>query len=438
MPSPELSKKLGLEIDQLREKKAAVQERIEKLSDEHGSFLKSVLLRVRRDILTKQIFKYFRKTERTYFLSGWIPIDRRDAFIQEIRKSSQNRCIIEEIPAEKIPSVWEGKIHVPVELKNPRLLKPFEILTKTYGIPSYTSIDPTPVLGISILLMFGVMFGDVGHGLVLCLIGMLMFMKGKKATLRSAGLLLSYAGFSSIVFGFLFGSLFGLEHLLPALWLKPMESIPQLFKTAIFFGIGMISLAMAINVINGIRRRDFLGLIFDKAGLLAAVLYWCGILVVTRIVTAEARGDVSVLVPILMISSVVLLFLREPIVHLIQGKRKLFPEGVATGIMGGIVEILEILLGFLANTVSFIRVAAFGLAHAGLFMAIFALSDAVSGMAGGFISALVLVFGNVLIIGLEGLVVSIQAVRLEFYEFFSRFFQQGSTGYRPLEAKLKA
>jgi len=438
VPSPELSKKLDQEIDQLREKKAAIQERIEKLSHEHGSFLKSVLLKVRRDILTRQILMYFRKTERTYFLSGWIPIEHRDSFIQEIRKSTQNRCIIEEIPAEKIPSVREGKINVPVELKNPRLLRPFEILTKTYGIPSYTSIDPTPVLGISFLLMFGVMFGDVGHGLVLCLLGLLMFMKSKKASLRNAGLLLTYGGISSIVFGFLFGSLFGLEDLLPTLWLKPMESISQLFKTAIYFGVGMITLAMAINVINGIRRRDFLGLIFDKAGLLAAVLYWCGILVVTRLVTAEARGDVSILVPILMMSSVVLLFLREPIVHLIQGKRKLFPEGLTTGIMGGMVEILEILLGFLANTVSFIRVAAFGLAHAGLFMAIFALSDAVSGMAGGFISALVLVTGNIVIIALEGLVVSIQAVRLEFYEFFSRFFQQGSIGYRPLEAKLKA
>jgi V/A-type H+-transporting ATPase subunit I len=125
-------------------------------------------------------------------------------------------------------------------------------------------------------------------------------------------------------------------------------------------------------------------------------------------------------------------------VYLIQGKRKLFPEGVATGIMGGIVEILEIFLGFLANTVSFIRVAAFGLAHAGLFMAIFALSDAVKGSAGGVISGLVLLFGNLLIIALEGLVVSIQAVRLEFYEFFSRFFQSGSIGYRPLKAELTA
>ena len=438
VPSPELAQKLDHEIDQLNDKKFSIAERLRKLTDEHELFLKSVLLRIRRDILKRRILKYLRKTERTYLLSGWIPNDQRDVFVQEIRRVTQNRCIIEKIPAERIPSVKEGKVQVPVELKNPRLLQPFEILTKTYGIPTYTSIDPTPILGISFLLMFGVMFGDVGHGFVLTLTGLIMTLKGKRSTIQNAGLLLSYAGFMSIVFGFLFGSIFGLEHFLPTLWLKPMESISRLFKTAIYFGIGMISLAMIINIANGIRKRDFLGLIFDKAGLLAAVLYWCGIIVVTRLIMTEAEREVPAIVPILMIASVALLFLREPIVHLIQGKRKLFPEGVATGIMGGIVEILEIFLGFLANTVSFIRVAAFGLAHAGLFMAIFALSDAVKGSAGGVISGLVLLFGNLLIIALEGLVVSIQAVRLEFYEFFSRFFQSGSTGYRPLKAELTA
>jgi V/A-type H+-transporting ATPase subunit I len=133
----------------------------------------------------------------------------------------------------------------------------------------------------------------------------------------------------------------------------------------------------------------------------------------------------------------VLLFFKEPIIHLVQGKRKLFPEGVATGVMGGIVDILEILLGFLANTVSFIRIAAFGLAHAGLFMAIFALSDAVKGMAGDIFSVFILFFGNIVIIVLEGLVVAIQAVRLEFYEFFSRFFKAGSVEYRPLGVDMK-
>jgi len=438
LPSPEFIKKMDQEIDRLREKKFSIDERIKKLAQDHESFLRSVLLRIRRDTLKTHILKYLRKTERTYLLSGWIPTTLRESFVHEIRKTTQNRCVIEEIPAENIPSVREGKVQVPVELNNPRLLKPFEILTKAYGIPAYYSIDPTPLLGISLLLMFGVMFGDVGHGLVLCITGLLLAMRGKKASLQSAGLLLFYAGFSSIIFGFLFGSIFGLEHLLPTLWLKPMESISRLFKMAIFFGIGMISLAILINVINGIRKRDFLGLIFDKAGLLAAVLYWCGIIVVTRMLTTEqTKEGLPVLIPVFMLGSVALLFLREPIVHLIQGKRKLFPEGVATGIMGGIVEILEIFLGFLANTVSFIRVAAFGLAHAGLFMAIFALSDAVKGMAGGVVSGFVLFFGNILIIALEGLIVSIQAVRLEFYEFFSRFFQHGATGYRPLKAELK-
>ncbi len=437
-PSLELVKKLDKEIDDYRSKKFGIRERLDKLANDHGVFLYSILLRIRRDILKIHIRKYFRKTERTFLLSGWLPHNQREEFIQEIRRSTQNRCIIQDIPAEKIPSVREGHVQVPVELRNPRFLKPFEILTKTYGIPAYTSIDPTPILGISFLLMFGVMFGDVGHGLVLCLTGLILTLKGKKPSVQSGGLLFFYAGIASMIFGFLFGSIFGIEHLLPTLWLKPMESISKLFKTAIFFGIGMISLAMLVNLINGIRKRDFLGLIFDKAGLLAAVLYWCGIVVVTRDLTMQGvRGGLPILVPVLMLGSVALLFLREPIVHLIQGKRKLFPEGMVTGIMGGIVEILEILLGFLANTVSFIRVAAFGLAHAGLFMAIFALSDAVKGVAGGLISGMVFFFGNILIIGLEGLVVSIQAVRLEFYEFFSRFFQPGATGYRPLKTELR-
>lgn len=440
VPSPEFIKKLNQEIDQYRDKKFSIEERLQKVANEQGTFLRSVLMRVRRDILKHQILKYFRKTERTYLLSGWIPSEQRETFIREIRKATQNRCVIEDIPAEKMMSVREGRVQVPVRLKNPPLLKPFEILTKMYGIPAYQSIDPTPLLGVSFLLMFGVMFGDVGHGLVLILTGGLMAMKGKRASLQGAGLLLFYAGCASVLFGLLFGSIFGVEHLLPTLWLKPMESISQLFKTAIFFGIGMISLAMGINIINGIRKRDFLGLIFDKAGLLAAVLYWCGIVVATRLITTEAevRGEIPMLIPVLMLGSGVLLFFREPIIHLIRGKRKLFPEGVTTGIMEGIVEILEISLGFLANTVSFIRVAAFGLAHAGLFMAIFALSDALRETAGSFFSILVLVFGNILIIGLEGLVVSIQAVRLEFYEFFSRFFQQGSMGYRPLGGELMA
>ena len=434
--SPGLIEGIDRQIDQLRESLFSVKEQIRKIGNEQGGFIRSVMYRNRLETLKQHIMRYFRKTERTCLLSGWIPNDQRESFTREIRRATRNRCIIEKIAAEDNPLVREGKLDVPVQLKNPVAFKPFEIITSAYGMPAYSTIDPTPILGISFILMFGMMFGDVGHGLVLCLTGILMAMKSRKESVKNAGVLLIYGGGSSILFGFLFGSIFGIENLLPTLWVKPMESITQLFKIAIFFGMGMIFMSIIVNMINGIRRRDFLSILFDKAGLLAAVIYWCGIVVASRMVTSQAKGELNKIIPVFMIGSIVLLFLREPIISLIRGRRKLFPEGVATGIMGSIVEILEIFLGFLANTVSFIRVAAFGLAHAGLFMAIFALSDAVGGMAGGLVSLFVLVFGNIGIICLEGLVVSIQAVRLEFYEFFSRFFQSGRSGYRPLKVEL--
>jgi V/A-type H+-transporting ATPase subunit I len=280
--------------------------------------------------------------------------------------------------------------------------------------------------------MFGMMFGDVGHGFVLALAGALLAFTGKKDLMKRAGLLALYAGIASIGYGFLFGSIFGLETVLPAIWLKPIDSIGTLFKVVIYFGIGMITFSIIINIINGIISHDILGCIFNKAGLLSGLLYWCAIILVTRMLLAKT-GTTSVLVPILMIVAGVLLFLQEPIVHLLKGK-KLFPEGVATSVMGGIVEMLEIGLGFLANTVSFIRVAAFGLAHVGLFMAVFSLSNSVNSIAA---SALIQVFGNILIIVLEGLVVTIQAIRLEFYEFFGRFFQLTSSEYIPIREKFE-
>jgi V/A-type H+-transporting ATPase subunit I len=319
-------------------------------------------------------------------------------------------------------------------MKNPKLIEPFELITSTYGMPAYRTIDPTPLVALSFVLMFGVMFGDVGHGAILAILGFLLSFRTPNRMKRQAGAIMMYAGFSSIIFGFLFGSIFGVEDFLPTLWLKPMESIPRLFKTAIFFGMGMIFMSITINVINGLLRKDILHVLLDKAGLVAAVLYWCGIVVATRVVSANptVHKEVPILVPILMIAAVLLLFFREPIVHLAEGKKQLYPEGVGTGMIGGFMEVFEILLGFLTNTISFIRVAAFGLAHAGLFMAIFSLSD----MVGGVGSVFVHLFGNILIIGLEGMVVTIQVMRLEFYEFFGRFFREGTKTYQPVHVEM--
>lgn len=434
--SPEILENIDQKLDQAQKEYNTYKNKFNQIVHKHRDFLISVLFRIRREIVKRNILQYTRKTKRTYLISGWLPQKYSLGFVSRLHRITRNRCIIEEEPAEKVRSVKDGEADVPVQMSNPPLLKPFEILTKAYGTPAYDTIDPTPILGISFLFMFGMMFGDVGHGLVLSLTGGVMLWKSVKSSIKQAGLLLLYAGIASIVFGFLYGSIFGMENVLPALWLKPIESIERLFTIAIFFGIAMITLSILINMINFFRKGKFLNIIFDKAGLLAMIVYWCGILVASRMVS-ENNQSLPFIIPIILFSGIFILFIREPLLHLFQGKRKLFPEGVFSGIMGGLIELLELVLGFLANTISFIRVAAFGLAHAGLFMAIFALSDAVQGMAGGIISVFVLILGNIIIILLEGLVVSIQAVRLEFYEFFGRFFKQSDVSYKPVGSQIK-
>ncbi|HDQ45262.1 MAG TPA: hypothetical protein ENN17_07190 [bacterium] len=431
--SPGVLKDADRQIEEIQGRIEKIQSRLDVIARKHDDFLRRTLFRIRHESLKTQIIRFFRKTEQTFLLSGWLPRTSLNPLIAELKHATGNRCVIETMPAENVESVRAGRTEVPVRLRNPKIFRPFELITSAYGVPAYQTIDPTPVVAISFLLMFGMMFGDVGHGAVLLLLGFLLSFGSRSRTTGQAGGILIYAGLSSILFGFLFGSVFGIEHWLPSIWVRPMDSISRLFKTAIYFGIGMICVSIAINVINGLMRRDLIHVLLDKAGLVAAVLYWSGIVIVTRILSADPsiRGKTPILIIILLASAMTLLFLREPILHLAEGRKKLYPDGVATGIIGGLMEVLEIVLGFLTNTVSFIRVAAFGLAHTGLLMAVFSLSD----MVGGVGSVLIHLFGNIVIILLEGMIVTIQVMRLEFYEFFGRFFKEGTVLYHPVHVE---
>ncbi|HRU45678.1 MAG TPA: V-type ATPase 116kDa subunit family protein [Candidatus Marinimicrobia bacterium] len=424
--------KLEKELNDLNEQLRDAEEKFQAVVNRHRALLIGVYLRIRQEQVQGRMLHFFRRTEKTCLFSGWLPDSRKEVFVKELQKATQNRAIVDLIPAESHEAVKDGSVEVPVKLNNPAFFKPFEMLTSVYGLPKYQTIDPTPVFGLSFLLMFGMMFGDIGHGLVLALLGLALLLKSHKDTFKSAGYLLLYAGGSSIIFGFLFGSFFGIEDLFPTIWMKPMNDINQLFKVVIYVGAGMITVSIIINLINGIRSGRILDYIFDKAGLLSGILYWCGIILVSRLVLTKTSGGVGLFVIYLFVACALLLFFREPILNLIRKNRRLYNSGVVTGLMHSLVEMLEIVLGFLANTVSFIRVGAFGLAHAGLFIAIFALSDMVSGKLSGVASILILILGNIFIIALEGLVVTIQAIRLEFYEFFNRFFRPARVKYQPI------
>ncbi len=440
MEIPEKAKETAPATDELKDKIEQIDGQLSEVSKEINELKEkntTRLLEWHRALtaahLLMKVKGYLKKTRKTYVLSGWIPSNKRKLVEKEILREARGRAIIEVIPPAEITGYRRGKLKVPVLLKHPRFFRPFQMLVSSFGTPGYRLIDPTPVVAISFMVMFGMMFGDIGHGVVLAVLGYLLGFRGTSGNEGKvlAGRLAFYCGLSSILFGFMFGSIFGVEDLIPHIWMKPMNNVLYFFKVALYFGIAMITLGIIFNLVNAVRTRNIREALFGQSGLVSAVIYWVGVGVVS-VFLANRSIPVILLVFALGIP-VLLLFLREPIMALIQHRHVSFSGGVLTYLMETVIEVMEIVTGYLGNTVSFIRVAAFSLAHVGLFIAVFSMADMVRGKSGGIVYwSLIMLVGNIVIIGLEGLVVTIQAIRLEYYEFFGKFFVGGGESYKPI------
>lgn len=295
------------------------------------------------------------------------------------------------------------------------MFRPFESLVKMYGVPAYNELDPTPFLSITYLFCFGFMFGDVGQGLVLLLAGMILGRKGVQL-----GRVLTRMACSSIVFGFIYGSVFGNEKLLPAIWVKPFDSINTMLITAVVLGVLMLLVAYVYSIINKLRQHDIKEGVFGKNGIAGLVLYMS--LLLCALSAAGIIPGWQPAVPFLAVLCVVLavlVLLREPIVNAMH-KRKLYDTSAGDYYVESGFELFEMLMAMFSNTLSFIRVGAFALTHVGLFMAFETLAEMVGGGFGGI---LVLIIGNIVVIVLEGLIDFIQCLRLQFYELFSKYYK---------------
>ncbi len=421
---------LKTKIKELQKERDSIIEKIEKFKKEQKEYIKELFFKTRIIELKNKVSSHFLKTSKSYIISGWAPAKKIKELIKILESIVGKNYYIEVMERSELKEVKE----VPVAYTNPGIFKPFEYLTYNYGIPAYKTINPVPIMAVSYLIMFGVMFGDIGHGLILFLCGIFLgkLKKFRQTSLRNIFSLITYCGISSIVFGFLFGSFFGYEHLIKPLWLKPINNINTLFALAIGFGILIITTGIIINIINSIITRDFIQGIFSKSGLIGGTIYWGMIIIASKIYVLKQTPEKS-LYFFLIILPLMLLFLKKPVSKFIEHRRKMVKEGIMIYLMENIVEIIEIIIGYVSNTLSFIRIIAFGLAHTGLFIAIFSLNEILkkSGMP-DFLSVLVLIFGNIGIILLEGIVVSIQAMRLEYYEFFDKFFQKTGMKYEPV------
>ena len=371
-----------------------------------------------------------RQSESSCVFSGWVPRANSSELLKALRDKTDGRALVERVDAELIEDVYGEEIGVPVRFTASRYLTPFNMLVDTYGVPAYRMLNPTAFVALSFLFMFGMMFGDVGHGAVLAALGVYLLKHPRYAATGKIALACSAA---SIIFGLLYGSIFGIETIIPALWTPPLESPSALFAIAIGFGVTLISIGFALNIINSLRRRSFIKELFDVSGPLTAIAYWGGIGLAIMGIAFEESALPPMLAILAIATPLTLFFVKGPVLAWTGHQKRAFPDGVVSYIMECVVKILEVLMGCVANTVSFIRVAAFGLAHAGLFVAIFSIADALrSGAAGAVGSWIVFVLGNAIVIALEGVVVTIQALRLEYYEFFGKFFSRSGTKYQPI------
>ncbi len=420
------------EIEQAQAEKAASDQEIARLREQWGRTLEELLWRARSDLSLLRAADRFGQVRDTYLVAGWVPTQRVDEIVRLVQDLTSGRVEVDIASAEQAGDASM----IPTTLSNRGLFKAFQGLVTNYAFPAYSEIDPTPLVAISFVVMFGLMFGDVGHGLVLVLAGLLAI-SGKVAALKSLGGLapiLVASGISATVFGFLYGSIFGIEDLLPAIWLRPLEDIMSILLATVALGVVISVVGFAANIGNGLHARDWRRALFDRYGA-AGLWFYLGLI---GVVLAVATGTTlpSGLIPAVLIPPVLLIMLGEPLANLIARRRPLIHEGVGLYLITSFFELFEALIGYLSNSLSYVRLGAFAVAHGGL-MSVFLI---LAGMAGGPSSPLywlIAAIGNVFVIGFEGLIVGIQTLRLEYYEFFSKFFTGGGLPYHPLELSDK-
>ncbi len=358
-----------------------------------------------------------------YVLSGWIPADT----LAVIRKTIEEEAPMTTIMVEETKDITYSGIRVPTLLQNNPFFRAFQDIVSMYSLPSYGEIDPSPIVAISFILFFGFMFGDIGHGLMIYLASTLLVKKGMMR--RSFGQVMKYAATSSIVFGALYGSIFGLEDIIPALWLSPMHDTNKLLLVAICMGVFMISLGLILNMITQYRAKDFGRLLFDGQGMAGLMLYWTMAALAAIYMTGTKIPEVAADIMWGGIGVLMLLMIFRDVLARYLLHQKEEGESVVLNIF----EIMHNLMSFVSNTASFVRLAAFALNHVGLSLAVIMLSEMVHSLPGGIVmKGIILVIGNIVIVCLEGLIVFIQTLRLEYYEFFGKFYKGGGSAFKPV------
>ena len=344
-------------------------------------------------------------------LVGWSPKDQLDNLSARLDPIGAG---VVELPRRPF-------IEPPTLMRTPKAAEPFRPIVETYGTVRYTDIDPTPFTAVSFVLMFGMMFADAGHGLLLAAAGLaLRFMRIRRLeTLRRSWALSFAAGLVAAAFGLAYGEFFGPTGVIPVLWLHPLQNPLELLVAGVLVGTALLAISYTIGTVNRWREGGVKEALYSSSGIAGAVLFGgVGTLVLALVI----HGTVVLVLGVLLVTvALVLLFVG----FFVQA------GGGMTGSMEAIVEVFNSVIRLGANSISFARLAAFGMVHAAIGSLVWGAAAALFASGAWFVAIPVLVVGNAAGFTLELIVAGIQAMRLEYYELFSRIYSGEGRAFRP-------
>ena len=370
-----------------------------------------------------------------YIIKGFVPK----------KKEAEFSALFDELRTSEVfflPPDADASCQPPTILKNSFLTRPYKMLVEMYGLPVYGGINPTAFVALTYTLLFGIMFGDLGQGFVILLAGILLHKKLGPL----AGGIVRRVGISSMVFGTLYGSVFGFEELLDPVYesmgidflpLKVFKQTNFILLTAVGIGIALILISMIINIYAGFKAKDYEKAIFGCNGICGLIFYGSIITGVVSTMMFDVKIMSAPFVICLIVIPLLCIFCRVPLAAWVKYKKwQLSEDGepmtIGSFIVENFFEMFEFLLSYVSNTMSFLRVGGFVLSHAGMMLVVMTLMEG----AGAVGQPIVLIIGNLFVMAMEGMIVAIQIIRLEFYEMFSRFYDSGGKPFEPVSVKF--
>ena len=416
------------QIPALEQELKEAQEKIDRYLKDNEEMISRCLSKLEEIVLYMGIRSKALQHGNSFIIVGWVPSENAGEIKKRLTK-------IRSVELDFSDAKKELDKRPPVKLKNVFFAKPFEFYTEMYGVPKYNEVDPTTFVAITYIIIFGIMFADLGQGFILSIVGWLMW----KIRKMKIGKILLPCGISSMVFGTLFGSVFGFEHLLDPMYRsmgykeKPFEVMASqntnlIIFAAIGIGVMLLIVAMFFNVYSSLKQKNYGRALFSTSGV-AGILFYGSL--VFGLVSEMFLGIHVMTAPYiigLVVVPFILIFFSEPLTELVNGEKDWQPESWGGYIVEKLFESIEILLSYVTNTMSFLRVGAFVLVHAGMMMVVFVLAETVGG-AGYWV---IVVIGNAFVMVLEALLVAIQVLRLEYYELFSRFYSGEGRPFEPV------